>query len=72
MPSYTSAYLLAGAAEKQRIEARGEEVEGSAGRKQRRLAWRPASRVREDAIVVKEREKRLLLDNCDQTSSVCD
>lgn len=70
MPSYGSAYLLAGAAEKQRIEARGEEVEGSAGRKQMRLAWRPASRVREDAIAVKEIERKL--DDCNQTSIVCD
>lgn len=58
VPSYASAYLRAGTAEKARVEARVEGVVGRAGRKQRRLALRPASRVRVDAIAVEDRMKR--------------
>ena len=66
VPSYGSAYLCEGTAEKDRIEARGAEVVDNPGCKQSRLALRPASRVIEAAIAIDGREE---LDACDQTSS---
>ena len=63
VPWYGSAYLRDGTAEKLRIDARGFD---NAGRRQRRLALWPASRVIGAAIGIEEQEE---LGACDQTSS---
>lgn len=67
VPWYGSGDLREGAAEKARIGARGDS--GSAGRKQRRLALRPASRVRDAAIEIEDTKKP---DGGDQISSFSD
>jgi hypothetical protein len=66
VPAYGSAYVREGMAENNRIGARGEEPLENAGRKQRNLALRPASRVIDPTIMTGNREE---LGGCDQTSS---